>query len=103
MKKLLLAILFTLVLSGGAFGYTALNTVSCKIINKNVNELNHKAIISSHIASYITGRNFENDLDIGKNNTQDQLYIEFMEWCSLYPDKNNYEVLELIYEKLKRW
>ena len=104
MKKLFSTILVLgLLFSGNAFGYTALNLLSCKTINKNVNELDHKAIISTHVASYITGRNYENDLDIGKNKTLDQLYIEFMEWCTLYPEKNNYEVLELLYEKLQRW
>ena len=103
MKKFISILVFSLLLGGGAFGYTALNSLSCKTINKNVNKLNHKAIISTHITSYITGRNYENDMDIGKNNTQDQLYKEFMVWCTLYPEKDNYEVLELIYEKLQKW
>ena len=103
MKKLLCIVILGLFLIGNAFGYTTLNQLECKIINDNVNDKLHKDFIYVHIASYITGRNYEKNLDVGINQNKDMLYKEFMEWCNLYPEKNSYEVLEIIYEKLLNW
>ena len=101
MKKLLGIVVLSLLLSGNAYAnYLAKGTFECGEVLSKENDY-AKDQLKAYLNGYITGRNYETNMYVGKGVSADSLYYALLKYCKENPLMETHDAAENVYIKLQ--
>jgi hypothetical protein len=102
MKLILIAALAIALTPVGAQAYTVKGSIECpEMMEEDANET--FALANKFwLLGYLTGRNFENDTDVGRGMESDTIYSIALDFCRNNPSKDIDDAGIRVYDILKR-
>lgn len=102
MKPILIAALAIALTPVGAQAYTVIGGIQCpKMIEEDANE-SYKLANEFWLLGYLSGRNFENDIDVGKGFDSSTIYVMALDFCRNNPSKDIDDAAIRVYDILRR-